>query len=278
MALAIIFEDDSVAFLDAVTNYSKTRSSNISEHPVDRSSLVTDHVSKTNPHFTVRAVISAGDFHTTYTRPQELLEGDGDNPPLSPESNTPVSGAVISSPSTLLDFLPGSVRQFLGQVNTSSITLDPFRGYTHEIARDRFIRAWEESEVLTVLDYDYDIATGRYVSVNVLPDIIMERFEDNEDINTGDALEATFSFRQIRYAVIKEVDVQIQQVSPAVADDAASEENEGDQTGGTGVNGDQGYSDALREAIEERGRGMLEAERGLGRIIRSIDIDVPFID
>jgi len=233
MSLAIVFEDDSVAYLDAITNYSKTRSSSISEHAVDKSALITDHVSKNNEVFSFRAVVSSADFQTTYTRPAGLLEGTESNPPLSPEANTPVRGALISNPSTLLDYLPGSIGQLLGNSITSDVALGPFRGYIHEVVRDRFNRAWENSEVVSIVDIDFDISTGRISSSRVYEDCIIERFDDVEQVDTGDALEANFTVRKVRFATIKEVDVQINQSpsSSEVSDQASSAENKGDQTG-----------------------------------------------
>ena len=242
MALSIIFEDDSVAYMDAVTTYSKSKASSVSTHPVDLSSLVTDHVLKENPNFNFRAIISSADFNTTYTRPVELIEGGEGNPPISPEQNAPVSSAVISSPSTLLDYLPGSIGQILGNTITSDVSVDPFRGFTHEMVRDRFLRAWDNSEVLTLVDYDFDISFGRYISARVVENCIMTRFEDTESVETGDALVANISLQQVRFATIKEVDVNIDQEATSsgtsggkptdeeTSDQASSVENKGDVT------------------------------------------------
>jgi len=232
MALALLLQDDDVLFIDVVTNYSKSKSSSVSSHPVDKSSLITDHVSRDNPNFSIRGVISAADFHTTYTRPEELLIGGENNPPISPEYNQPVNGAVVNAPSSLLDLLPGSVQQFLSTSSFSSISVDPFRGYHHQVARDRLERVWEDSEIITILDYDFDISTGRSVAVRLIEDCVMTRFEDVEDVETGDSLTFNATFQKIRYAYIKEVDVEIsqQQASPEVSDEAASEIDKGDQS------------------------------------------------
>lgn len=231
MALALLFENDDVLYLDTVTNYSKSRSSSISNHPVDSSATITDHVSKQNPSFSMRAIISAADFHTTFTRPLEIIEGSEQNPPVSSEYNQPVTGAVIESPSSLLDLLPGSVQQFISSQSFSSITVDPFRGYNHQIARDRLESAWDNSEIITILDYDYDISTGRSVAINLIENCLLERLEDAEDVDTGDSLTVNLTFRKVRFAYLKEVDVEItQQTSSEVADEAASESDKGDVT------------------------------------------------
>ena len=231
MALALLFENDDVLYLDAIEAYGKSRNSSISSHPVDRSSTITDHVSKDNPVFNIRATISAADFHTPYTRPIDLIEGSEQNPPISSEYNQPVNGATITAPSTLLSKLPGSIQQFIGSQSFSSITVDPFRGYTHEIARDRLQTAWDNSELITILDYNYDVSTGRSVSVRLLENCIMKRFEDVEQVDTGDSLVANFTFEQVRFAYIKEIDVQItRQTSPEVSDESSSEDEKGDVT------------------------------------------------
>lgn len=231
MALALLFPDDSVLYLDAVANYSKSYTSNISNHPIDASlNTITDHVSKSNPTITIRGVISAADFHSTDQRDPQLL--DSTEFAIDSEYNAPVNGVEISQRSNLLDFLPGSIQQFLGSTNPSTVSLDQFRGYSHQAARDKLNRAWENSERLTLLDYDYDLFTGRSVSVRSFSNVIIERFQDNEDVETGDSLEFSLSLKKVRIAYVKETDVQInQQPSSDVADETAAESNEGDQSG-----------------------------------------------
>ncbi|MBG23773.1 MAG: hypothetical protein CMF22_10660 [Idiomarinaceae bacterium] len=234
MALALLFENDDVMYLDAVTSYSKSRSSSVSSHPVDASSRITDHVSKQNPVFSMRAIISAADFHNPYTRSPQILSGS--EGAVTRAYNQPVNGAVIDAPSDLLSKLPGSIQQFISSPSFSSISVDPFRGYTHEIARDRLYDAWDKSELVTILDYDYDTSTGRSASTRLIENCILERLEDTEEVDTGDSFIANLTFRQVRFVTIKEVDVQIsgsrQSTQPAeeVADSAAAKTEQGDQT------------------------------------------------
>lgn len=231
MALALLFPDSGdVLFLDVVTNYAKTRASNISSHPIDASSIITDHVSKANPSFSLRAIISAADFNSSITFPEELLEPEEAGAPRL--ETQPVDGAVITSPSQLLDYLPAPIQNIVGGQDVSSVTLDPFRGYSHETARDLLTRVWDNSELITVLDYNYDIQTGRSVSVRSYPNCLITRFEDTEDVDTGDSLVVNLTMEQARFAYLKEVDVQISQQVPSasVADEAASEDDLGDQT------------------------------------------------
>lgn len=233
MALALLFgDDDSVMYLDAVTNFSKRRSSSISNHPIDKSSFITDHVSKDNPVFSIRGIVSSADFNTTFTRPVELIEGGENNPPIDTEYNQPINGAEISDSSSILDYLPGSVQQLLGSGSSPEVSVDVFQGFSHQIARARIEQAWDKSELITILDYDYDITTGRSVSVRIHKDCLIDNYQDVEDVDTGDSLVFNITFKKIRFAFIKEVDVEInqQQTSSEVSDEASSESNQGDQT------------------------------------------------
>ncbi len=230
MALAFLFEDDSVMYIDAVESYSKSYSSNIAKHPIDKSAVITDHVSRDNPTFSLKGIISAADFHITYTRSPELLEEN-----IDPAYNAPVNGATISSTASLLDYLPGSVQQFLSSTNPTTVSVDPFRGFSHQVARDRLNRAWEKSELITLLDYDHDITTGRSVSVRRVEDCLIHNYTDNEDVRTGDAFEFTITLEKVRFAYLKEVDIKVTQA--AVSDAASGEDDLGDQSQG-GANGE----------------------------------------
>ncbi len=242
MALAFLFEDDSVMYIDAVESYTKGYNSNISNHPIDKSAVITDHVSRDNPSFSLKGIISAADFHVPYTRSTELLE---DN--IDPAYNNAVDGATITSTSSVLDYLPGSVQQFLSSTNPAEVTVDPFRGFSHQVARDRLNRAWETSELITLLDYDHDITTGRSVSVRRVENCLIQNYTDSEDIQTGDAFEFTITLQKVRFAYLKEVDIRVTQ--PAVSDAASSEEDLGDQSS-TGE-GSEGNREGMRTIFQD---------------------------
>ena len=56
MSISIMFEDESVLFVDAVTNYTKSRTSRVSEHPVDQARVIADHVAKDNLSLAIKIV------------------------------------------------------------------------------------------------------------------------------------------------------------------------------------------------------------------------------
>jgi len=230
MALALLFQDSSVMYLDAVQTYGKKRSSNVSNHPIDSSyAHITDHISKDNLTLNIKAVVSSADFHSPETRSPSLLTQ------LDSEYNRPADSATINSPSQLLDYLPQPIQSVLGSAGLSSVTSSDFRGYSHEVARERLERAWDQSELISIIDEDWDIATGRTVSSKLIENCLIENYDDIEDVDTGDSLSVTLTLSQVRFAYLKEVDVQITQSAPVeasgdVTDAAAGESDRGDAT------------------------------------------------
>lgn len=224
MALALLFEDSSVMYLDAVTNYTKSYSSGLSSHPIDGSAVITDHVARDNPSFSIKGVISAADFHA-YIPP--LVDSEGNE--LVSERAQPVNPLEISAPSSLLSSLPGSVQQFLSSTLPVEVSVDDFRGYSHQAARDRLNEAWERSEILSLIDYDFDHITGRSSSIRMIEDCLIQNYTDSEDAQTGDSFDFTITFQQVRFAYLKEVDIQVTHVS--ISDSAAGESDEGEQRG-----------------------------------------------
>lgn len=260
MSLSILFEDDTVLFLDAVTSYVKDRKSNISENPVDKARVVTDHVHKDNLTFNIKGIVSSADFHSEYARPSTFTD---DFPFLSSsEANRSVNEVEINSGDSLLDLLPGSIRQFISEeTDFSGVTGDTFRGYSHESARDRLNQAWDNSEVLTILDYDYDIHNGRTVNVRVFENCLIQTLTDTEDVETGDSYQFSMTLKEVRFANVKEVRVNV--ADPVVADAASGESKKGNQTGQTqGEDGDEAgaveegealtlYQEEYKDAINE---------------------------
>lgn len=235
MSISILFEDDSVLFIDAVTNYTKSRSSRISDNPVDKARVVTDHVAKDNLSFSIKGIVSSADFHSEYARPVAFTSDYQHQ--VASEYDNPVNPVDISSGDSLLDLLPGSLRQFMSEdTDKSQVTGDSFRGYSYESARDRLNLAWENSEVITLLDYDYDIQNGRTINVRVFENCLINNLTDNEDPETGDAYFFTMNVKQVRFATVKEVEVNVS--SAEVSDAASGKSNKGNQTNQSTGDGD----------------------------------------
>lgn len=221
MALAILFQkDDSVVILDAVQRYGKTRTSKLSSHPIDKSAVITDHISKENPKFEFKGIVSSADFHSPSVTDPELYSKVTDPPEDTELAIFNESGGSLS------DLLPSSVAGIF-EGNEVEVTTDDFRGYNHIEARNRLNDAWDQSELVTLLDYDYDFSTGRSVDVKEVEDCVITRFEDVEEIETGDSLSANFTIEKIRYAYLKDTQIEGDPEDPDTDDDASSEDQDG---------------------------------------------------
>ena len=227
MALALLFKDSSVLYIDATTNYTKSLSSNIASNPLDNATVVADHVAKNSKTFSIQGVISSADFQETYTRSLDLLTEYGMQIPSVFSSS--VSEAVVGESGSIGRIFSNSlVSSILGQ-QVPDVYLDDFRGYSHEVARDKINAAWEASEEITLLDYNYDTYSGRTVSVRAFANCLIENFSDVEDVQTGDALEFSMTLKQVRFAYLKKVEV-------STTSKTAKKSNKGKVSDSTGDN------------------------------------------
>lgn len=223
MALALIFPlDETVIYLDAVQVFSKSRRTRYSNHPVDKSASISDHGIKDNEVFNIRGLISSADFNNDFV---DVFDPDGNL--VTSELISPTNEVLINDLESVIDFLPGSVRNLLSTQNPTNINADPFRGYRHWLARERVNRAWKDMEEIIIADYDIDYNTGASVNIDLIADCYLEDLQDTEEPDTGDAFDFSITLKKIRFSYIKEVDVQI---TGSVSDASQKEVNKGDQT------------------------------------------------
>lgn len=205
MAIALMFQDSSVLYIDAVPSFLKSKSSTIASNPLDNRTVVADHVSKSNPVFTIKGVISSADFQRASTRSLDLLSEYGSQIPS--EFNSEVSEVSIGGDSLLSRLFSNSIIESLFHQDTPDVTMDSFRGYSHELARDKLNSVYEACEPVTILDYDYDFHIGRSVSVRLYDNCLIRDFGDNEDPTTGDSFQFDLTFEQVRFAYLEQVEV-----------------------------------------------------------------------
>lgn len=205
MAIALMFRDNSVLYLDAVVNFNKGKTATIASNPLDNRTVIADHVSKDNPTFSVKGVVSSADFQESYTRSLDLLSEYGTQIPR--EFNSAVPDVSIGDESMMTRLFSESiVSSFLNQ-DTPEVVMSDFRGYSHEIARDKLNSAFEGCEIITILDYNYDPYIGRSVSVRSYKNCLIKNFNDIEDPNTGDSLNFDITFEQVRFSYAEQVDI-----------------------------------------------------------------------
>jgi hypothetical protein len=251
MSLALMFEDDSVVFLDAVKNYNRTTGGSLTQHRVDKSGVVSDHYAQDNLRINVRGIISAADFNVPSARGQLWI--DEFSQQALARTSTEASEASITSSSLFGTSQAGSTVSSLLGVNVNGVQMDAFRGQVHEIVRDKIEEARKSGQSVTLLDMDN--TEGGYL--RRYEDLYILKFDDNLDDSSGDALYFDLSFEQVRFAVVTEVEA-----TTKVPDSVSKKSNKGDVSSSdstdstaterkTTWNEEGGYLDQIKNAAPE---------------------------
>lgn len=210
MSLAISWGDSSVQdggliYCDAVTSYTQNYSGQISKHPIDSGGLVTDHYIKSNPIFTISAVITGVDISTGTYLIQDL---EGNAPYNSNEAPTAVS-VNSTDLSVLKKFIPDSIGQFLSD-STPEVVVDSRRTDLIEQIRQALIDLTAgvvfneksgqfDPSIQLVRLFEYDNTLLR----KVINNLVMTKITFKEDVNTGYGLYCDITFEQVTFAFLK---------------------------------------------------------------------------
>ena len=209
MSLAIKFGDSSqegslfgVLYFDVVTNYNKTKSGKVTEHPIEAGGLVSDHYISDNPVYEVSGAFSHIDLSTV---PQTLMI-DGEfamNANLAP-SPTTIGGA--NGLGGLRGLIPDVVGQFLLNGN-NEVFVDRAQRVNYSNDIEEFISdlmngiSWNsekerwENNMTTATLYDVEGVSA----INPIGDLVLVSFKINEDADTGDAMMVDFVFHQVMF-------------------------------------------------------------------------------
>lgn len=210
MSLAIEWGDSSIQdggfiYCDAVTSYTQNYSGQVTKHPIDSGGNVTDHFIKSNPIFTIGAVITGVDISTGTYLIQDL---DGNNPYNSNEAPNAVS-VNSTDQSVLKKFIPDSIGQFLSD-STPEVVVDSRRADLLEQIRQALIDLTAgvifndktgqfDPSIQLVRLFEYDNTLLR----KVINNLVMTKITFKEDPNTGYGLYCDITFEQVTFSFLK---------------------------------------------------------------------------
>ncbi len=235
MSLAISWGDSSIQnggliYLDATTSYTQNYSGQISKHPIDSGGLVTDHYIKSNPIFTIGAVITGVDISTgTY-----LIQDLGGNSPYN--SNQAPNAVSVNSTdqSVLKKFIPDSIGQFLSD-SQPEVVVDSRRADLIEQIRQALIDLTAgvvfndktgnfDPSIQLVRLFEYDNTLLR----KVINNLVMTKITFKEDPNTGYGLYCDITFEQVTFAFLKKTVIP-KDVQDALKKKASGKNSKGKQ-------------------------------------------------
>lgn len=240
MAFALSWQPDEIqagGFLlfDAVTSWNRSFSGNVTEHPIDGSGSVTDHYVSANPTFTLSAVISGTDLSISSI----ALQDDQGNIPYNVRPSPTEVLVSSDDQSLLMKFVPNVIGQFLPDV-LPQVVMDDVRGDTSEEIQDILtnlqsgegynqITGQFETLIRPVILYE---TNGFLTLVRKLPAddnkaLVITGLNFREDPDSGYSLYVDITFRLVRFANLKKVQLPPDLVQTPVKKKAASKKSLG---------------------------------------------------
>lgn len=254
MSLAIEWGDSSVdnggfIYCDAVTVYTQNYAGQVTKHPIDTGGNVTDHFIRSNPVFTIGAVITGVDISTgTYL----IYDLEG-NSPFNAKQAPTVTSVNSTDQSVLKKFIPDSLGQFLSD-DTPEISVDARRTDLIEQIRQALIDLSSgeiynektgqfEPSIQLVRLFEYDKTLPR----RVINNLVMTRIVFREDANTGYGLYCDITFEQVTFAFLKKTTIP-KDVVPSLKKKTADKSSKGKQDSTPDAGVPPKDTDPLRQA------------------------------
>ena len=209
-------------YFDAVTQYGRDFSGQVSSHPLANGTQISDHFTRQNPKYNLSAVISGVDINTwTY-----LIRDSEGLLPQNTYDNEPVS--ITAPDEGLMKYVPDVIGQFFEpedptvvfdtgrtdytpQVEASLIKL--MEGFVYDVDTD----FWRSNLQLVTL-YEFDGVLMK----NMIPNLVVTNMRFQEDTNSGDALVVSMSLEQVSFSYLQRVEMDAK-ITTTLSDQAASE-------------------------------------------------------
>lgn len=237
MSLAIRFGDptDSTSvsgaiYFNAVTDFSKSFSGRVTEHPIEAGASVTDHYISKNPQVRISGVVSSVDF--SYIPEYVILDGE----PVINRESIP-SAVEVGGLGGLKQYLPDVVSQFLPALSPQ-VVVDNQNRKNHKsdielkmkelmngLYFDPKRNMWVNRMTPTTL-YEVDW----YSTTVVMDNLIVTKFQVKETVDTGDSLEFDMELEQVRFVTLEEAEAPKPQKNTPTERSTKPTENKGNQS------------------------------------------------
>lgn len=191
-------------YFDAVTQYSRDFSGQVSSHPLANGTQISDHFVRQNPKFSISAVISGVDI-TTWTTLVRDAEGVQ---PYNSYSNNSVS---IEGNDNSFGWIPDTIGQFFERESPVVVIDETRTDYTPQVEQslihlmegfvyDEESDFWKTNVQLVTL-YELDGLMRK----REIPDLVVTGIRFQQDPKSGDALVFTMMLEKITYRYLKGV-------------------------------------------------------------------------
>lgn len=212
MTIAIRRENGDILWFDAVEGFDEALSSTVTKHPIATGGFIADHVTKDNPRFTLRGILSDADFN--FNRPQLGNDYEGwQSVSVKKQyvNNTPVDSPVSinSNKNVFKSFLPESISQFTTtSIPEVVVTVQPKVKSASAVRLD-LVRMRDMKESFTLVDFEDNLIRRSWHSC------IMTNLSFSETPEGGDAraLFPVMEIEQVTFTTVENVRIKLKPVN-----------------------------------------------------------------
>lgn len=215
MTYAIKRDNGDVLYFDAITNVTETYTSQISKHPLANGALISDHTTRDNKKFSLKAVLSDADFNLN--RPTDyytnlntvgLVQGQvsyptGQSKQFVNDTQTTVPVKISNTAAKWRSFLPEVVSQFTASTIPTVTVTEQTKVKTAAAVRLDLVSMYESSESFTLMEFNDNTMVRHWDS------IVMVNLSFSEDAESGLGLFPTIEMEQATYTNVMNVAVKI---------------------------------------------------------------------
>lgn len=214
MTIAIRRDNGDILWFDAIEGFDESLSSTVTKHPVATGGFVADHVTKDNPRFTLRGILSDADFN--YNRPQLTTDDSAyagwqsvtakqyvNNTP----TNSPVS--INSNVNVFKNFLPESISQFTQTSIPQVVVTEQPKVKSASAVRMDLVHMREQKETFTLVDFEDNLVRRSWpfcVFTNI-------SFSETPDGGDAQALFPVMEIEQVIFTTVENVRVKLKGVN-----------------------------------------------------------------
>lgn len=223
-----------ILWFDAILDFSKTYSGQVTKHPIERGGVISDHVTLENISYTLNGVISNADFNRDRMSGAELAslqdfideEFSSGGARVQILNNEPLDdpAEIKYSENPLTKFLPEAAAAFLDNTAPVVSMSQPFRLNSANVMENYFTFMQRSKEEFTVLEIAGNIVQ-RYANNCIFTNVTFK-----VDPESGDAVYPSLAFESVVWADSALVKIP-KRVTDKLKSKAAPKENKGAQTG-----------------------------------------------
>ncbi len=190
MSYAIKRYNGDFIWFDAVTSFSEEYGGEVTQHPIEDGSSITDFFKTSNNRFSVQAVISDADFRVAL--PSEIGKKGEEI------SATDAVKIKDSKTNPLLKLVPESVLGLLSKDTEVEVVVQGSRAMQLQSVKDNLLDMQRNGEPFTLVSYKGGVVSGK-----PLRSCIMTSLSFSEDTGTGEALYVSITIEQIRTVTLR---------------------------------------------------------------------------